>query len=104
MDFKDYQENTARFRLASYTPEACVMGLLSESGEVAGVFQKLIRGDYAIDVAVTKLQKELGDVLFHISEIATDNNWTLEDIAKCNIEKLESRQIRNKIIGAGDDR
>lgn len=80
------------------------MGLLAETGEVAAVFQKLIRGDFPPDVAMTKLFKELGDVLFHIAEIASDNNWTLQDVAQGNIDKLESRQIRGKILGAGDDR
>jgi NTP pyrophosphatase (non-canonical NTP hydrolase) len=104
MNFNEYQKATASFRLPTYTPEACVMGLLSEGGEVAGVFQKLIRGDFEIDIAVTKLRKELGDVLFHISEIASDNGWSLEEIAEDNIEKLTSRKFRNTIIGSGDDR
>ncbi len=104
MNFNEYQKATASFRLPTYTPEACVMGLLSEGGEVAGVFQKLIRGDFEIDIAVTKLRKELGDVLFHIAEIASDNGWSLEEIAEDNIEKLTSRKFRNTIIGSGDDR
>ncbi len=80
------------------------MGLLAETGEVAAVFQKLIRGDFPPDVAMTKLFKELGDVLWHISEIANDNNWTLQDIAQGNVEKLESRQLRSVILGSGDNR
>jgi len=40
--FNEYQETTAKYRLNTYTPEACVMGFLSEAGEVAGVFQKMI--------------------------------------------------------------
>jgi NTP pyrophosphatase (non-canonical NTP hydrolase) len=104
MNFNSYQEKTATFRLPSYTPEACVMGLLSEGGEVAGVFQKLIRGDFPPDVAMTKLFSELGDVLWHLTEIASDNNWTLEDVAQGNIDKLTSRQLRNVIIGSGSER
>lgn len=102
--FNEYQETTAKYRLNTYTPEACVMGFLSEAGEVAGVFQKMIRGDYPPDVAMTKLYKELGDCLWHLAQIAADNNWSLAEIASDNINKLESRQIRGKIIGAGDDR
>jgi NTP pyrophosphatase (non-canonical NTP hydrolase) len=99
-----YQEEIKQFRVDSYTPEACVLGLLAESGEVAAVFQKMIRGDFHPDIAATKLHKELGDVLWHIAAIASDNNWTLEDIARENIEKLKSRQMRSMILGAGDDR
>jgi NTP pyrophosphatase (non-canonical NTP hydrolase) len=102
--FDEYQVSTAKFRLPSYNPQAAVMGLLSEAGEVAGVFQKMIRGDFNADVAVTKLRKELGDMMWHISEVASDNGWSMAEIAQENIDKLESRQIRNVIIGAGDDR
>ena len=100
----DYQQQTKKYRLPSYTAEACIMGLLSEAGEVAGVFQKFIRGDYSEDVAVTKLHKELGDILWHVSEICSDNGWTIEEVMKENIDKLESRQIRNQIMGSGDER
>lgn len=100
----NYQESIKKYRLPSYSPEAAVLGLFSETGEVAGIFQKMIRGDYSLDVATTKLHKELGDVLWHLAAVASDNNWTLEDIAQANLDKLESRQIRNVIMGAGDDR
>jgi NTP pyrophosphatase (non-canonical NTP hydrolase) len=102
--FDAYQLKTATFRLPSYNPQAAIMGLLSEAGEVAGVFQKMIRGDFNADVAVTKLRKELGDMLWHISEVASDNGWSMADIAQENIDKLESRVIRNTILGNGDDR
>lgn len=100
----DYQQAALEFRLKSYTPEAAVMGLLSEAGEVAGVFQKLIRGDFTPDIAMSKLAKELGDVLWHIAAVCDDNNWTLEDIAGDNVEKLRSRFLRQTILGSGDDR
>lgn len=104
MDFAKYQQETSKFRQKTYTPEACVLGLLAEAGEVAAVFQKLIRGDYDYAQALAKLEKELGDVLWHIAQIAEDNNWELQEIARINIDKLESRLIRNKILGAGDER
>lgn len=103
-EFNEYQKQIETYRLDTYSPEAAVMGLLSESGEVAGVFQKLIRGDYPPDVAMTKLYKELGDVLWHLAAIANDNNWKLSEIAADNIDKLESRKIRNAIMGSGDNR
>ena len=102
--FNEYQETTAKYRLNTYTPEACVMGFLSEAGEVAGVFQKMIRGDYPPDEAMTKLYKELGDCLYHLSEICTDNGWSLAEVATENISKLESRKIRGVILGSGDER
>lgn len=99
-----YQDKIKDFRLSSYSPEAAVMGLLAEAGEVAAVFQKLMRGDYDLDVAVTKLHKELGDVLWHVAAIASDNGWELSDVLGENIDKLESRKLRNTILGSGDNR
>lgn len=99
-----YQEKIKDFRVSTYSPEACVLGLSAESGEVAAIFQKMIRGDFHPDVAATKLYKELGDVLWHIAAIASDNGWTLQEIAEANIDKLASRQLRSVILGSGDNR
>lgn len=104
MSFDDYQEKAATFIVNGSPPEERVMGLLEESGEVAGVFKRLLRGDYDPPVAMAKLFKELGDVLWYVSQIARDNNWKLSDVAAENIAKLESRKIRSAIIGSGSDR
>jgi NTP pyrophosphatase (non-canonical NTP hydrolase) len=103
-NFNDYQNAAFKFRAANTTPEERVMGLLEESGEVAGIFKRLLRGDYSPDVAVTKLHKELGDILWYLSQIAMDNGFKLSDIAAGNLEKLESRQLRGLILGSGDNR
>jgi NTP pyrophosphatase (non-canonical NTP hydrolase) len=100
----NYQEAVKRFRLPTYNAEAAVLGLLSEAGEVAGVFNRLIRGDFTPDQAASKLHYELGDVLWNIAAICNDNGWTLEEVMKSNIEKLADRQRRNAIIGQGDTR
>lgn len=104
LSLNQYQSKAADFRLPSAPPEERVMGLLEEAGEVAGIFKRLLRGDYGPDVAATKLHKELGDVLWYVSQIAGDNDWTLEDIANTNLDKLESRKLRNAIMGEGDNR
>lgn len=104
MELNEYQTKAMTTRLPTYTPEAAVMGLLAEAGEVAAVFQKLIRGDYPPDVAMTKLHKELGDVLWHLAAIADDNDWAFETVGQDNLDKLESRRIRNMLLGDGDTR
>ena len=100
----NYQETIKEYRLPTYTAEAAVLGLLSEAGEVAGVFNRLIRGDYTEDQAATKLRYELGDVLWNIAAICNDNGWTMEEVMDDNIEKLKSRKLRNVLIGSGDTR
>lgn len=104
VNLNNYQEAVQKFRLPTYNAEAAVLGLLSECGEVAGVFNRLIRGDYTPDVAASKLHYELGDVLWNVAAICTDNGWTIEEVMKSNIEKLKDRQLRNVILGVGDNR
>jgi len=100
----DYVEKAATFRAPTAPPEERVMGLLEEAGEVAGVFKRLLRGDFTHDEAASRLFKELGDCLWYIGQIAKDNGWKLSEVLAANIEKLESRKLRNVILGAGDTR
>lgn len=100
----EYQDQAFTYRVTSASPEERVMGLLEESGEVAGIFKRLLRGDYTPDMATTKLHAELGDILWYLSQIAYDNGFRLSDIAKENLAKLESRKLRNTLLGNGDTR
>lgn len=104
MNIDEYQEKAFSYVVAGSSPEERVFGFLSEAGEAAGVFQKMFRGDYNTDVAGSKLSKELGDAMWYIAGIATDNGWKLSELLNANLEKLESRKLRNMIQGAGDDR
>ncbi len=47
---------------------------------------------------------ELGDVLWYISQLSSELGYELEEVANANLEKLNSRKIRGKIQGSGDDR
>ena len=51
-----------------------------------------------------ELQKEAGDILWQLSGLCTVMGWNLEEIAQTNLDKLASRQARNKIDGDGDNR
>jgi NTP pyrophosphatase (non-canonical NTP hydrolase) len=104
MTLDDYQKEAATFRIPGVPNEERVLGLLSEAGEVAGVFQKLCRGDYPPLEAEKLLFKELGDTLFYLSQVAMDNGWNLSEVANGNIEKLTSRKIRNVLQGNGNNR
>jgi len=100
----EYQQACLTFRVPHSPPEERLMGLLEEAGEVAGVFKRMLRGDYDADQAATKLHKELGDVLWYLGQIAYDNGWKLSDIATTNLEKLQDRALRQTIMGSGDTR
>ena len=65
-----------------------VLGLCSEAGEVAGIFQKVYQGH---EIEPEHLKKELGDCLWMIAEICEAWNFKLEDIMQLNIDKLKAR-------------
>jgi NTP pyrophosphatase (non-canonical NTP hydrolase) len=51
-----------------------------------------------------EIAKELGDVLWYLSQIATELNLSLEQVAQLNIEKLFDRETRGVIKSEGDNR
>lgn len=82
------------------------LGLCGESGEIAEKIKKIIRDKDGIITEETKadLEKELGDVLWYVANLACELKLDLQHIAKKNLEKLFDRLERNKIHGEGDDR
>lgn len=63
-------------------------GMVGELGELHSLYQKMLQG-HGFDESHAK--KELGDLLWFIAEYCTSMEWTLEEVMKMNIEKLESR-------------
>lgn len=49
-----------------------------------------------------ELKKEAGDILWQLSGLCTVMGWTVEDIAKMNLEKLAARKANGTIDGSGD--
>ncbi|MCF7924310.1 MAG: nucleoside triphosphate pyrophosphohydrolase family protein [Candidatus Izimaplasma sp.] len=83
-----------------------VLGLCGESGEVAEKVKKMIRDDNGILSSERReaLKKELGDILWYVSATACELNFTLDEIAQSNIDKLFKRKEENKLKGNGDNR
>jgi NTP pyrophosphatase (non-canonical NTP hydrolase) len=84
----------------------CALGLNGEAGEVAEQIKKAIRDDGGrmTSARLEALDKEIGDVLWYLSELATQVNLSLGGIARRNLEKLRSRKARGVLTGSGDDR
>ena len=82
------------------------LGLVGEAGEVAEKIKKIIRDKNGVLNNETKiaLKKELGDVLWYISNLCDELNFSLDDVAITNIQKLNLRATKGKISGSGDDR
>ena len=113
MEFNEYQEKAKKYDLfrptGNYNTVSFVekvLGLTGEAGETADKIKKILRdreGEISEEER-KEVVKELGDVLWYLAAIATYLGVNLEEVAKGNIEKLESRYQRNKLHGAGDNR
>lgn len=110
VEFNKYQEiasTTAIYPNRGKDLYYPVLGLCGESGEVAEKFKKLIRDKNGVlsDVDVIEIKKELGDVLWYLSEICTSAlKTTLSDVANMNLEKLKKRKNNDTLSGSGDNR
>ena len=104
MEFNTYQNGTKETRLPTASTVYLVTGLAAECGEVSGVFAKYIRDGYTHDEYVAKMEKEIGDVLWFLSELCTDCGIELDHVAAMNLAKLRRRQVNMTLQGSGDDR
>lgn len=108
MDFNQYQFRTGI--TAKYPKEQAIqyliLGLVSESGEVAGKYKKIIRdkGGVIDEESKNNLIDEVGDVLWYCAQLAQALNINLSSIATRNLRKLEGRLDRGTIGGSGDNR
>jgi len=103
MDIDLYQEFTSTTDICPVV-EHILSGLVAEVGEIAALYQKWYRGGMSSDFPIDKLELELGDVMWHISELSNINGLSLSSILIKNRDKLIDRQNRNVIEGNGDYR
>jgi NTP pyrophosphatase (non-canonical NTP hydrolase) len=102
MDMKKYQEfaQDTCLKQCQNIPYL-VLGLCGEAGEVAEKIKKTLR-DGGGDPA--EIAKELGDVLWYLTNLATFLKYDLSEIAQLNKDKLISRLERGTFHGSGDNR
>ena len=109
MDFDNYQIEARKTAIYPNKDENFIyptLGLVGESGEVAEKVKKVLRdknGNFD-DESKLAIKKELGDVLWYLSNLCDELDFSLGDIAKENLMKLNLRLSRGKISGSGDDR
>lgn len=109
MQFSEYQKlsrETAIYPNVGANFVYPTLGLTGESGEVAEKIKKILRDkENKIDEENRgELKKELGDVLWYLSQLCTELGLDLEEVADFNLKKLTSRKERNVLHGAGDNR
>lgn len=79
---------------------------LGEVGELQGKIKKIIRDNGGIvnDDMRKDIAKELGDILWYISQTCTELGLAMGDVAELNLIKLASRKERGVLKGSGDER
>jgi len=110
MNFNDYQKQS--LTTAIFHPDEQMdktiwaMGVSGEAGEVLEKWKKIVayKDGKITDEDLREISKELGDVLWYVSLFAHSLGLSLDDIAKQNIEKLQSRKSRGVTKGSGDNR
>lgn len=96
MNFSEYQKE-AKKTIQKYVDRREVdeiipfLGIIGETGSVITELKKKIRDGDGYTNFKPQLREELGDVLWYISTIATQNEINLEDVAKSNLEKTSDR-------------
>lgn len=92
MDIDVYQRLAARTIASGLSREDverhALYGLAGEVGEVLSLFQKELQGH---ELNREHLKRELGDVLWMVSELASAEGWKLSGVALENVEKLRKR-------------
>ncbi|MEM3781636.1 MAG: nucleoside triphosphate pyrophosphohydrolase family protein [Candidatus Micrarchaeaceae archaeon] len=106
MDFSEYQGKAGTTAIYPKQLEGGVyyaaIGLAGEVGELLNKIKKIARDNAPVDKDA--IAGELGDILWYVSQVATEFGIGLNDVAKKNLEKLSDRKQRGKISGSGDYR
>lgn len=82
------------------------LGLCGEAGEFADKAKKVIRDQNNVITEEVRINllKELGDVLWYVTALASELNSSLQEVAKMNLTKLDGRRERGTLSGSGDNR
>lgn len=105
-EYQDAAQETAVYPTLGHPIVYPALGLNGEAGEVAEKVKKMCRDNDCRPSAefVQNIKKELGDVLWYVSETARQAGLTLNEVAEHNIAKLKDRERRNVLSGSGDHR
>lgn len=93
MEINEYQKLALRTKNPKLNNiqqlEDGLLGLCGESGEAADILKKHLFQGHSLDK--NHIIKELGDVAWYLASSAEALGYTLEDIMRMNIEKLQGR-------------
>lgn len=92
MDLDEYQRLAMRTAGTLRQPELVEHAILKLAGEAGELADYLAKWRYqGHDWDVIEVSLELGDILWHVAELATGLKMSLSEIGRLNIEKLQTR-------------
>ena len=99
-------ENSSLWLQVAWLPICMVVGLVGEAGDVADSVTEVLRArDGCCDAdAKAQIARELGDVMWHTAAIAEALGYSLEDVARMNLEQLGERSASGAIRDGGAQR
>lgn len=112
MTLNEYQSRAMETCLpSSHNVGYMLFGLFEEIGELAGIMSKGIRkrefefnlnsfDKYTAEFSdkFDMMKKEVGDILWMLTGFCKVNGWTLEDVARANLDKLAARKADDTIV------
>ena len=109
MTFREYQlkmKETAIYPDQGNNFIYPALGMMGEAGEVAEKIKKIWR-DHNKKVSPEdkeEIKKEIGDVLWYLSQLAEELGINFDEVAQTNVDKIYSRRDRGRLGGHGDNR
>lgn len=79
--------------------EGHALGLAGETGEICDMVKKALYHKVPYDLDAMK--KELGDLLWYLTAVASDHGFKLSDVAETNVQKLRKRYPSGFVAGGG---
>ncbi|KRM68680.1 nucleoside triphosphate pyrophosphohydrolase family protein [Apilactobacillus ozensis] len=94
MNFEEYQKEANKTLIGDeQVLTNCALGLASETGQLVDLVKKYtFHGE---EMSKEQLTKEMGDVLWYLSQVAEWNDINFDDVAKYNIQRLRNK--KNKL-------
>ena len=93
MNFADYQisveKNMAKYETEREALSVWALGVAGEAGEVVDLIKKHVGMGHELDRE--KLANELADVMWYVTALADEIGFSLEEIARMNVAKLQKR-------------
>ena len=107
VEINEYQDKTATTAVYPWPGEPdgfeyTLFGLVGEAGELANKYKKILRNQEYLYDNRKLLMDELGDVLWYVARIASELDYTLEEVAKFNLNKLALRKKQNELKNRKD--